>query len=86
MTERLEEDEVNLIPLTDSLGREQKTTIINESGLYNVKADCGKEQCALYVYNHTTETGACAFVAIAENTGGIDNGANGIWTELRNRY
>ena len=28
MTARLEEDEVNQIPLTDSLGREQKTTII----------------------------------------------------------
>lgn len=33
---RLEEDEVCQTPLTDSLGRKQETTIINESGLYNV--------------------------------------------------
>ena len=33
---RLDEDERNQIPLTDSLGREQETTIVNESGLYNV--------------------------------------------------
>lgn len=33
---RLEEDEVCLTPLTDSIGRQQETTIINESGLYNV--------------------------------------------------
>lgn len=33
---RLEEDEVCQIPLTDSLGRTQETTVINESGLYNV--------------------------------------------------
>lgn len=33
---RLDEDERNLIPLTDSLGRKQKTQVINESGLYNV--------------------------------------------------
>ena len=33
---RLDEDEVTLIPLTDRLGRKQKTTIITESGLYNV--------------------------------------------------
>lgn len=36
VSERLDEDERNHIPLTDSLGRKQKTTIINESGLYNV--------------------------------------------------
>lgn len=36
VSERLDEDERNQIPLTDSLGRKQKTTIINESGLYNV--------------------------------------------------
>lgn len=34
--ERLDGDERNQIPLTDSLGRQQETTIINESGLYNV--------------------------------------------------
>ena len=33
---RLEEDEVGQIDLTDALGREQLTTIINEAGLYNV--------------------------------------------------
>lgn len=33
---RLEKDEVCQIPLTDSMGRKQDTTIINESGLYNV--------------------------------------------------
>lgn len=36
VSERLDEDERNQIPLTDSLGRKQETTIINESGLYNV--------------------------------------------------
>lgn len=33
---RLEEDEVCQTPLTDSLGRMQEMTVINESGLYNV--------------------------------------------------
>lgn len=33
---RLDEDEVCQTPLTDSLGREQETTVVNESGLYNV--------------------------------------------------
>lgn len=33
---RLEEDEVCQTPLTDSLGRMQETSVINESGLYNV--------------------------------------------------
>ena len=33
---RLEEDEVCQTPLTDSLGRMQELTVINESGLYNV--------------------------------------------------
>ena len=36
VSERLDEDERNQIPLTDSLGRKQETTILNESGLYNV--------------------------------------------------
>lgn len=36
IAERLEEDEVRQAYLTDSLGRQQETTIINESGLYNV--------------------------------------------------
>lgn len=36
VAERLDEDEVNLTHLTDSLGRAQETTVVNESGLYNV--------------------------------------------------
>lgn len=36
VAERLDEDERNLIPLTDSMGRQQESTVINESGLYNV--------------------------------------------------
>lgn len=36
VAERLEEDEVSLTHLIDSLGRQQDMTIINESGLYNV--------------------------------------------------
>lgn len=36
VAERLDEDEVSLTHLTDSLGRQQNTTIINESGLYSV--------------------------------------------------
>lgn len=34
--ERLDEDERNTIPVTDSLGRLQKTYIVNEAGLYNL--------------------------------------------------
>ena len=33
---RLEQDEECQIPLIDSIGRKQETTVINESGLYNV--------------------------------------------------
>ncbi len=44
ITERLDKDEVNLIPLADSIGREQKTTIINESGLYHVILRSDKPQ------------------------------------------
>lgn len=36
VAERLDEDERNHIPVTDSIGRQQETTVINESGLYNV--------------------------------------------------
>lgn len=36
VADRLDGDERNQIPLTDGLGRQQETTIINESGLYNV--------------------------------------------------
>ncbi len=36
VAERLEEDEVSQTHITDTLGRQQATYIINESGLYNV--------------------------------------------------
>lgn len=36
VAERLNGDEVSLTHLTDSIGRQQETTIINEPGLYNV--------------------------------------------------
>lgn len=36
VSKRLDEDEVNQIHTTDSLGRNQNVTIINESGLYSV--------------------------------------------------
>lgn len=44
VADRLEEDERNQIPLTDSLGREQNTTIVNESGLYSVILRSDKPQ------------------------------------------
>ena len=36
VVERLEKDEVSLTHITDSIGRKQETTVVNESGLYNV--------------------------------------------------
>lgn len=36
VAERLDGDEVSLTHLIDSVGRQQETTVINESGLYNV--------------------------------------------------
>lgn len=33
---RLDEDEVSKVYLTDSLGRNQKTTVANEAGLYSL--------------------------------------------------
>lgn len=36
VAERLDGDEVSLAHITDSIGRQQETTIINESGLYSV--------------------------------------------------
>lgn len=36
VSERLEEDEVSLTHITDSIGRKQETTVVSESGLYNV--------------------------------------------------
>lgn len=44
VAERLEEDEVSLTHLTDSIGRKQETTIINESGLYSVILRSDKPQ------------------------------------------
>lgn len=42
--DRLEKDEVGQTEVIDSLGRKQKTTIINESGLYNVILRSDKPQ------------------------------------------
>ncbi|MFA5638380.1 MAG: phage antirepressor KilAC domain-containing protein [Anaerovoracaceae bacterium] len=36
IADRLDEDDVSLAYVTDSLGRQQQTSIVNESGLYNV--------------------------------------------------
>lgn len=36
VAERLDKDEVSLTHITDSIGRKQETTVVNESGLYNV--------------------------------------------------
>ncbi len=36
VADRLDQDEVSQTYVTDSIGRQQETTIINESGLYNV--------------------------------------------------
>ena len=44
VADRLEEDERNQIPLTDSIGRQQETTIISESGLYSVILRSDKPQ------------------------------------------
>lgn len=41
---RLNEDDRNSIPVIDSLGREQQTTVVNESGLYDVILDSRKPQ------------------------------------------
>lgn len=44
VADRLDKDERNQIPLTDSLGRKQNTYIINESGLYSVILRSDKPQ------------------------------------------
>lgn len=44
VAERLEEDEVRQTSITDSLGRQQKAYIINESGLYTVILRSDKPQ------------------------------------------
>lgn len=44
VAERLDNDEVSLTHLIDAIGRKQETTIINESGLYNVILRSDKPQ------------------------------------------
>ena len=44
VADRLEADERNQIPVIDSLGRSQNTTVINESGLYSVILRSDKTQ------------------------------------------
>lgn len=44
VADRLEADERNQIPVIDSLGRSQNTTVINESGLYAVILRSDKPQ------------------------------------------
>lgn len=44
VAERLDNDEVSLTHLIDAIGRSQKTTIINESGLYGVILRSDKPQ------------------------------------------
>ena len=44
VAERLDDDEVSLTHIIDSIGRKQETTIMNESGLYNVILRSDKPQ------------------------------------------
>ena len=44
VSERLDGDEVSQTHIIDSIGRQQETTIINESGLYNVILRSDKPQ------------------------------------------
>lgn len=44
VAKRLNEDDRNTTSVIDSLGREQQTTIVNESGLYDVVLDSRKPQ------------------------------------------
>mgnify|MGYP002537100149 CR=1 FL=1 len=53
--QRLEEDEVSLTDLTDSIGRKQETTIISEPGLYNVILRSDKPQAKPFRKWVTTE-------------------------------
>ena len=48
VAERLDEDEVSQTHLTDSIGRQQETLIINESGLYNVILRSDKPQAKAF--------------------------------------
>jgi len=44
VAERLDDDECSLAPVIDSVGREQQTYVVNESGLYNVILRSDKPQ------------------------------------------
>lgn len=46
VADRLDEDERNQIPVTDSIGRQQDMTVVNESGLYNVIIRSDKPEAA----------------------------------------
>ena len=48
VAERLDPDEVSQTHITDSMGRQQETTIINESGLYNVILRSDKPEAKLF--------------------------------------
>lgn len=48
VAERLDEDERKQIPVTDSLGRMQDTTVVNESGLYSVILRSDKKEAAMF--------------------------------------
>lgn len=55
VAERLDEDERNQIPVIDSIGRNQLTTIINESGLYAVILRSDKPKAKAFRRWITTE-------------------------------
>lgn len=46
--QRLEQDEVSQTDLTDSLGRKQKSTVVNEAGLYSVILRSDKPQAKAF--------------------------------------
>ena len=52
---RLEKDERNQIPVTDNLGRQQNTTIINEPGLYKVIFRSDKPEAKKFMHWVTHE-------------------------------
>ncbi|MFD6007740.1 phage antirepressor [Bacillus subtilis] len=46
---RLDEDEVSKVYLTDSLGRNQKTTVVNEAGLYSLILTSNKPEAKRWI-------------------------------------
>ncbi len=44
IVERFDEDECSQTPVTDNLGRQQNTYVVNKSGLYNVILHSDKEE------------------------------------------